>query len=158
MQIGIFQTVQIRFSRLTLNVDTATTPFWCPDKPLIECVCALTGERSPQNVQKSFIANPSSFFGACNMLLGIYFNVRHLDDNKNNKKMKFMSWSARDAISTTFDEPVKDGTTRSISVVNYFENKHNIKLLYPRLPLVHSKNGDFPLELCFTTSGKPFNK
>jgi hypothetical protein len=150
---GIYQTVQLRFSRLSLCVDTATTPFWTPDLTLIDCVCALAGERSPRNLEQRFLSNPGQFFQACGMLLGCYFNVRHLSAARNAKKMKFLSWSGQDAFSTTFDERLDDDSTQSISVADYFHRKYNIKLLYPSLPLAHTRDGDMPLELCYTASG-----
>jgi hypothetical protein len=152
---GIYQTVQLRFSRLSVCVDTTTTPFWCPDRSLIDCVCALAGERSPQNLQQTFLSNPGYFFQACSMLLGCYFNIRHLNQNRNAKKVKFLSWSGQDAHSTIFDERLDDGTKEPISVFDYFLKKYQINLLYPSLPLAHTRDGDFPLELCFTASGIP---
>lgn len=145
--------MQLRFSRLSVCVDTATTPFWTPGLSLIDCICALAGERSPPNLEQRFLSNPGHFFQACGMLLGCFFSVRHLDVVSNAKKMKFISWSGQDAFSTTFDERVDD-TTQSTSVTDYFLRKHNIKLLYPNLPLAHTRNGgDMPLELCYTASG-----
>jgi len=150
---GIYQTVQLRFSRLSLCVDTATTPFWTPGLTLIDCVCALAGERSPRNLEQRFLSNPGQFFQACGMLLGCYFNVRHLSAARNAKKMKFLSWSGQDALSTIFDERLDGDTIQPISVADYFHRKYSIKLLYPSLPLAHTREGDIPLELCFTASG-----
>jgi len=150
---GVFQTVRLSFSRLSVCVDTATTPFWTPDLCIIDCVCALAGERSPRSLEQRFLANPGHFFQACGMLLGCYFNVRHLSVARNAKKVKFLSWSGQDAFSTTFDERFDDGTTQSTSVADYFLRKYNIKLLYPNLPLAHTRDGDIPLELCYTASG-----
>jgi hypothetical protein len=153
---GIYQTAQLRFSRLSICVDTATTAFWTPDLSLIDCVCALAGERSPQNLQRRFLSNPGQFFQACGMLLGCFFNVRHLNPDRNAKKVRFLSWSGQDAFSTTFDESLDDSTTQLTSVVDYFLRKYHIKLLYPNLPLAHTRDGDFPLELCFTALGSSY--
>lgn len=139
-------------------MDTTTQPFWTPELTLIQCVCALTRESSPQNLQNNFLSNPDSFFQSCGMLLGCYFNVRHLNANRNAKKVKFLSWSGQDAFSTNFDECVDDGTTRSTSVYDYFQRKYKIKLEYPNLPLAHTRDGDMPLELCFTASGIIFRQ
>jgi hypothetical protein len=87
------------------------------------------------------------------MLLGCYFNVRHLSVSRNAKKVKFLSWSGQDAFSTTFDERVDDDTTQSTSVADYFLRKYNIRLLYPNLPLAHTRDGDIPLELCYISPG-----
>lgn len=150
---GIYQTVLLRFSRLTVNVDTTATPYWIPDLMLIDCACALVGERSPQNLEQRFLSNPDYFFQACIILLGCYFNVRHLNANRNAKKVKFLSWSGRNAFSTTFDVRIDEATTQSVSVSDYFLKKYCIKLMYPNLPMAHTRDGDIPLELCYTASG-----
>src|SRR5436190_23326537 len=68
---GIFQTMQIRFEKLTVNVDTATTPFWVIDKCLIDCVCALVGVRYKDRLEQDFVRDTGSIFQACGKLLGM---------------------------------------------------------------------------------------
>jgi hypothetical protein len=148
---GIHQTMQYRFGQLTLNVDTVTAPFWVPEKGLIDCVCALMSLRNPRDLSQQFLSNPGQFFQACSKLLGMYFNVRHLNEHKNSKKYKFLSWTKEDALGTKFECSEFD---TEISVRDYYERKYNLNLRYPELPLARSKSGDFPLELCFTAPGK----
>lgn len=101
---GVYQTVQLRFGRLTVNVDTATTAFWTPDKNLIELLHATAGIPLGQNIQGYFLENPSRFFEACGRLVGIYFTVRHLSEVRNARKVKLQRWSRGDAIATEFEQ------------------------------------------------------
>ena len=100
---GIFQTVQLRFGRLTINVDTATTAFWTPGKNLIELVHALMGVPTHQDIQALFLDNPHRFFTQCDRLLGMFFNVRHLSERRNARKVKFSKWSKGDALNSEFN-------------------------------------------------------
>ncbi|KAI9774689.1 MAG: hypothetical protein M1840_002938 [Geoglossum simile] len=153
---GMFQTVQIRFGRLTLNVDTATTAFWAPGKGLVGLCEALTGV--PSNLNGYFLADPSQFLHECDRLVGIYFQVRHLKPERNARKIKFTKWSLKNAIETEFDETTGPDQTTRTSVRDYYMRKYNIRLVYPELPLVVSKDGEFPLELCFSAMGERFKE
>jgi hypothetical protein len=145
--------MQVRFEKLTVNVDTATTPFWVPDKPLIDFISALIGLRDKSRLEQEFLGNPDRFFQACGKILGIYFCVKHLTGHMNTKKIKFTGWCRSDANGTTFEEEV-NGVQQTTSVADYYMRRYNIRLQYPRLPLAHSRAGDFPLELCFSAAGK----
>jgi eukaryotic translation initiation factor 2C len=138
-----------------MNVDTATTPFWVPDKSLIECICALTRVNSPDRLEEEFLKDTGRFFQACGKLLGMFFNVRHLNEIKNAKKIKFQAWSREDAIASQFEEEL-GGSTQPTSVKDYFHRKYGIRLQFPRLPLAKTRAGEFPLELCYSAAGKPF--
>ena len=145
--------MQLRFQKLTINVDTATTPFWVPNKCLVDCVCALMGLRSPERLEEEFLKDTGRFFQACAKLLGMFFNVCHLDGIKNAKKIKFQGWSKQDAITTQFEEQI-DGSTQSTTVRDYYRRKYGIQLQYPHLPMAHTRAGDFPMELCFSAAGR----
>jgi hypothetical protein len=148
---GLYQSMQYRFGKLTMNVDTVSAPFWVPERNLISCVCALMSLRSSQGLGQHFLSNPSQFFQACGKLLGIYFNVKHLNDSKNCKKYKFQSWTKEGATGIKFK---CDEFNAEMSVADYYQRKYSINLKYPGLPLARTRNGDFPLELCFTATGK----
>ena len=114
---GIFQTCQIRFGRLTLNVDTATTAFWTPDKNLVEMVHAICGVPPHKDIEEEFLKSPSRFFASCSRLVGIYFNVKHLKAARNARKVKLNGWSRQDALATVFENTDKTtGHTRMTSV------------------------------------------
>ena len=116
---GVYQTMQIRFGRLTMNVDTATTAFYTPDKSFIELLHATSGVPPSANIQAYFLDNPGRFFNACGRLLGIYFNVRHLSDVRNARKIKFQKWSRADAIETVFER--EDRATGNKTTTNVLE-------------------------------------
>jgi eukaryotic translation initiation factor 2C len=152
---GIFQTVQIRFSRLTVNVDTATSVFWA-GKPLIECVCGLMGGLRPDGLETAFRQDPARFSAVCTKMLGMFFVVKHLpNQDQKTRKIKFQGWSHADARGTIFEEQLET-ETKSTSVFDYFREKYGIVLRWPSLPLVHSRRGDFPLELCFSAADERY--
>ncbi|KAI9783515.1 MAG: hypothetical protein M1839_003685 [Geoglossum umbratile] len=153
---GMFQTVQIRFGKLTVNVDTATTAFWAPDKDLVELCGALTG--MPSGLSMAFLADRPRFFHECDRLVGIYFQVRHLKPERNARKIKFTRWSLKNAAETEFDETTGPDQVTKTTVKDYYMRKYNIRLAYPELPLVVSKDGEFPPELCFSAPGERFKE
>ena len=112
---GIFQSVQIRFGRLTLNVDTATTAFWAPQEKLIHLAHALAGVPTDRNLQAWFLDSPQRFFGSCDRLVGIFFNVRHLSERRNARKIRLRKWSTANAEKMEFDFE-NQGQTQRISV------------------------------------------
>lgn len=112
---GIFQSVQIRFGRLTLNVDTATTAFWTPNKNFIELVQGLTGTSVHQNIQTAFLNGPESFMSPLQRLVGIFFNVRHLSEARNSRKIKMNKWTKGNAKNMEFDFD-NQGQSQRISV------------------------------------------
>jgi Argonaute linker 1 domain len=114
---GMFQTVQIRFGRLTLNVDTSTTAFWAPGKDLVGLCEALTGV--PSDLNGYFLGDPARFFHECDRLVGIFFQVRHLKPERNARKIKFTKWSLKNAIETEFDEALRPDETRRTNVKEY---------------------------------------
>lgn len=156
---GVFQSVQLRFGRITLNVDTATTPFWAPGVCLIDTACALMSTQTGR-LEGDFLANPEKFFVACGRLRGSFFNIRHLKSSKKDKKIRLNGFSQRNAIETRFEEKVGDdeSVTQSTSVSDYFERKYNIKLQFPRLPLASTRFGEFPLEVCFSADGERYKE
>jgi len=156
---GVFQTMQIRFGRLTLNVDTATTPFWVPGKCLIDFASALMNV-GRDRLEYEFLNNNERFFAVCGRLRGSFFNLKHLKSAKKDRKIKLQGFSQRNAIDTTFEERVgDDGTsTHSTSVADYFQTKYGIRLQFPKLPLATTRFGDFPLELCFSAEGERYKE
>ncbi|KAI9747808.1 MAG: hypothetical protein M4579_007383, partial [Chaenotheca gracillima] len=156
---GVFQTVQVRFGRITLNVDTATTAFWTPDKNLIEMAHALAGVPMQQNIEQWFLQEPDRFFHACGRLLGVFFGVRHLKPGQNARKTRLVKWSRLDSHKTVFEQKNKNsGATREISVFDYFVETYGITLRYGGLPLADTRDGHIPLELCWSAGGERFKE
>lgn len=153
---GVFQTMQIRFGRLTMNIDTTTTPFWVPNVCLLNFTAALMGTQV--NRLLDAYKNPGNFRTQCSKLCGIYFHVKHLGERGNSAKLKMKSFSNTNAIDTKFEERMDDGSTASTNVSDYFQKKYNIRLQYPQLPLVSTSKGDFPLEVCFSADGERYKE
>lgn len=101
---GVFQSVQIRFGRLGLNVDTSTAAFYTPDKSLIELTRALTGLPPSEDIQRWFSTNRAQFYQSCQRFEGIFVNVKHLSPGRNARKMKVGRLSPSSAQETTFNE------------------------------------------------------
>ncbi|KAH0555907.1 hypothetical protein GP486_006150, partial [Trichoglossum hirsutum] len=130
---GMYQTVQIRFGRITVNVDTATTAFWTPDKNLIDLCQALAGV--PSGLEGWFEQNASRFFHECSRLVGIFFQVRHLNPDRNARKVRFIKWSSKNALQTEFNI-----TTGSSQVVKTNVNEHGERF---KEPLQGAETADF---------------
>lgn len=101
---GVFQTVQIRFGRLGLNVDTSTSAFYVPDINLIDLVHGLTGLSPKEDVQRWFSGNQAQFRQTCQRLEGLFVNVRHLSPGRNARKLRILRLSPGSAHDTSFNE------------------------------------------------------
>ena len=101
---GVFQTLQIRFGRLGLNVDTSTAAFYTADKNLIELVHGLSGLPPREDVQRWFLGHQAQFKQSCQRLEGIFVNVKHLSPAQNARKLKVLRLSPGSADATTFNE------------------------------------------------------
>ena len=154
---GVFQTMQIRFGVLTMNVDTATTPFWVPNTCLVTFAAALMGVQLPRLLE-AYRSSPAKFRLQGAKMNGIYFTVKHLGDKGSASKLKMQSFSNANANDTTFEEKSEDGATRTTSVAAYFDRKYNIRLQYPQLPMAKTTKGEFPLELCYSAEGERYKE
>jgi len=171
---GIFQTVQIRFGRLCLSVDTATTAFFTPDKSLVQMAHALTGVSLTQDLQGWYHTNRAQFHQSCQRLEGMFINVKHLNPSRNARKMKVIRISLANAKQTEFNEKdLQTGEEKMTTVYrlvesalilvmsillanlvlqSYFRRKYRLDLRFPDLPLALTKDGLFPFELCYSSS------
>ena len=153
---GIYQTVSFTFGKLSLNVNTACTAFYCPDKPLLNLVQAFVGMGSLRDLERASTAEIAS---NCSRMIGVFFVVRHLSPELNKKKIRVQRFTPRNASETTFDQqdPLT-GTSSTTTIEAYYRVKYAIKLQYPMLPLVDTRHGMFPLELCFTAAGERYRE
>ncbi len=158
---GVYQTFRMIFGKLTMNIDTATTAFWTPNKCLLDAATALMNVRSANEMIEAYRRNPGAWATNCGRLRGVMFHIVHLPPNTKGGqsdmriKMKGFGKSAND---TKFEATMPNGEKKMISVKDYFEKRYNIKLRYPQLPLVHSTKGDFPLEVCWTCESERFKE
>ncbi|KAI9812851.1 MAG: hypothetical protein M1832_006472 [Thelocarpon impressellum] len=150
---GVFQTVQIRFGLLTLNVDTATTAFWTPEKNLIEMLHATSGLPMHQDLEAWCIQYPQRFSSASSRLVGMFFNVKHLKTARNARKVKITRWSVQDAYQIRHTHAFL-----LLKLLGHFRTAYNITLKYPKLPLVVTKDGHFPVELCYSAPGERYKE
>jgi len=154
---GAFQAVSYSFGRLCLNVDVVCSAFYVPDKCIVDVAKAMAGIPPRQDLN-----DPSSvamFRSGCERLVGMYFVVRHLNTVKNARKMKIQRLSPEGARTTTFEELDRATAQSAVtSVESYFQRKYAITIRYPHVPLVVSKDGMFPMELCFTPHGERYKE
>ena len=86
----------------------------------------------------------------------MYFSVGHLGQIGNSKKMRIKGILTTSARTTIFDYMQSDGSSVKTSVLDYFKSKYGRSLDYPDLPLVHCRDGSFPMELCHTSPGERY--
>ena len=147
---GLFQAISYTFGALSLNVDVITSAFYVPDLCMVDVAKAFAGITPYQSIDS--VGRSAMFLEACDRMIGMFFTIRHLDSTKNTKKLRVQRLSPGGAQGTTFDE--KDYATGKVlptTVADYFRRKYGIKLRYPDLPLLKTKDGDFPSKgYCFT--------
>ena len=67
---------------------------------------------SSERLEEEFLKDTGRFFQAYGKLIGMYFNVRYLNESRNAKKIMFKEWSRRDTIASTFKEEHVDGSKK----------------------------------------------
>ena len=89
----------------------------------------------------------------------MYFSVKHLSEAKNSQKRRIQRLSDLNALTMEF--AVKDAGAnqeQKTNVNDYFMKKYNIRLAYPQLPLLVTRDGMFPMELCFTSPNERYKQ
>ena len=154
---GIYQSLSFNFGKLSLNVDTACTAFFCAEKCLVDLVQAFVGVRSIRELDNTPTAQIAS---DCSRINGVFFVVHHLGDtDRNNQKIRVQSLTPAGASDTTFEHTDKlTGAVTTVTVEAYYKAQYNITLQYPRLPLADTRSGKFPLEMCFTAKGERYKE
>ena len=154
---GAFQAVSYCFGRLCLNVDVVCSAVYVPDLCVLDVAKAMAGISPRQNIND--LSSTAMFRQGCERLVGLFFVVRHLNTVKNAKKMRIQRLTAEGARTTTFEE-VNHATGQAgvTSVESYFSRKYNVRLQYLDVPLIVSRDGMFPMELCFTPRGERYKE
>lgn len=154
---GFHQAVQFSAGKLTINVDVVVSAFYTPGLSAINVVMAYAGVPPHQDVERWASSYPGPFRQACERLTGMFFSVRHLNNGRNERKMRVIRVSLQGAKETEFEEQdYGSGRTAPTTVYDFFKRKYCISLQLPHLPLLICKEGHFPMELCFTASGERF--
>ena len=151
---SIYQRLSLNFSRLSLNVDVACAAFFVPDKSLVDIAAAFAQSRQGPELER---APPAAFAG----MKGVFFRVRHLPESSRfaNLKIRVNAISTENAIDPVFNvEDPATGISTPTSVAAYFANKYNIRLRFPGLPVLLTKNGAFPMEVCWTAPSERFKE
>ena len=150
---GFYQRISLAFGRLSLNVDVCTTAFYVPDNSMVNVAAAFTN--TPPGPQLERLP-PLAF----EKMRGIYFCVRHLD-KPDGKTFKFRvnNISPQGAEATTFEiEDPMTSTTSKTTVQQYFARKYHVHLQLPKLPLLVTRKGSFPMEVCWTAPGERYKE
>ncbi|MCJ1286708.1 hypothetical protein MMC26_006054 [Xylographa opegraphella] len=154
---GAFQAVAYSFGHLSLNVDVVCSAFYVPNLQMIKVAKAMAGISPRQGLDE--IGSTSMFRAGCERLIGMFFVVRHLNSVRNSKKMRVQRLSPSGARDTSFEELDRSTGRAGITTVeSYFQRKYDIKLQYPNVPLLVSRDGMFPLELCYTPEGERYKE
>lgn len=114
---GLFQSVQIRFNTITMNVDTATTTFWRGDACIIDFFAAAAGQSVPQYLERTR-GKPTAQIreGLQERVEGCFCQVRHLADFRNERRFRIKAISMKNADEEKFNVLQPDGSEKEISV------------------------------------------
>lgn len=164
---GMFLSVRGGQNMLTINVDVATTVFW-PAGALLQLMQKYLGQQGNPVAFANWLAgNFNSRRGKTELkkFRRIQFFTKHTAASKPDKDQKrYMidGFTDQDATQTTFERRITnaDGTQKTvrISIAEYFQTQHRVRLQFPKLPCVRTKRGgDIPIELCFVDGDNKYN-
>ncbi|KAG0321603.1 Protein argonaute 10 [Linnemannia gamsii] len=157
---GIFQSVRPGQGKLFANIDVANTAF-IKGGNAAELVAEIKGARTidefrGRKLQKRDIQELSKHFKGCS------FTVNHRGGDFK-KKFKVSEISQQGAESITFTQELNNGSTKKVTIPQYYEAAYNLRLRYPFMPCIGVKGRDnqtmyFPLEVCNIVSGRRYTK
>jgi len=154
---GIFQSVRAtQGGRLTLNVDVATSVFWSAGSVLDIVAKHLRCDSIDALVTK--LEKSPTATRELRRFKKIGFTVGYRQLSKD-KKFTIEAFTRDGADKTMFERRLKDSErTETVSVAKYFLEQYNIRLRYPRLPLIRTKkkNEMFPMELARVEPGQRY--
>jgi eukaryotic translation initiation factor 2C len=162
---GIFQSVRLaQGGRLIVNVDVATACFWSQGS-VLDVALRLLKFNSPEDLQNKINSEgvKGSAMRELRRIKKVQFFCKHRPrDHETVKKSYTIEGFAESAQNFTFEckRRKTDGTEtkETISAAQYFLKTYNIRLKYPRLPLLKTKkkNEVFPMELCYIVEGQRY--
>ncbi|KAL7268541.1 hypothetical protein RUND412_008830 [Rhizina undulata] len=161
---GFYQTAIIRFGKLTVNVDTATTAFIKPGMGLVYAIAGLMNV-PPERLEAAYLQHRDQFMAAARKFSGCGFVTKHIKEGpKKDMVRRVFKFSEPGAGKSTFefrkfekdpDTGEDKASTYTVTIAEYFLRHYNISIRHLELPLVTSKKGDlFPLELCFVADAE----
>ena len=126
-----------------INIDLSATAF-CESGPLINIVVKLLGKRNPYDLRKGI--NKREHDKLEKELKNLKIRVTHRGEAFA-RRYSISKFTPHDSMQTEFD----DKYGHKINVASYFQKNYK-PLIYPHLPCVIAKIGDFfnffPIEIC----------
>ena len=151
---GIYQRLSLAFGQLSLNVDVMCAAFYVPNKSMVDVAAAFSQTPVGPELER---VGPEAFA----RMKSMFFCVRHLPSSSRagSLKIRVNNVSLQDAIQSTFTQSdPATGIESTTNVAHYFAQKYNIRLRFPKLPLLVTKWGSFPMEVCWTAPGERFKE
>ncbi|KAF9924651.1 Eukaryotic translation initiation factor 2C [Linnemannia zychae] len=154
---GIFQSIRPGQGSLYANIDVANTAF-IKGGNAAALVAEIKGVRITdlrnRRLQRRDAQDLTKHFKGCS------FTVNHRGGNFK-KKFKVSEITAAGADTITFAQELNNGTTRRVSIPQYYVAAHNYNLAHPYLPCIGVKGRDgqtmyFPLEVCNIVPGSRY--
>lgn len=147
---GFFQSARPGPNRMLLNVDTSATAFFRSGS-LIRFAVEVLQLRSPSDLKTGLPDRQRKILEKD--VRNLRIKVTHRGDFQ--PKFKIMKLSPLPAAQTMFE----DADGKSMSVVQYFQQHHNMRLEYPNLPCVTVRKGSqLPMEICEVMEGQRYNR
>ncbi|KAI1316264.1 hypothetical protein EDD11_010172 [Mortierella claussenii] len=150
---GIFQSIRTGERQAYVNIDTTATAF-IRGGTAVEVIADVLQQRlSPRSLDSYEISKVEGVLKGCKFAV-----------NRGDFKRKFTlaALSKHGADATLFNMTLNDGSTKRLSIAEYFLNQYGRRLQYPSLPCFGAKGkGDmsfFPAELCFIMPGQHYKK
>ncbi|KAI8363651.1 Piwi domain-containing protein [Mortierella sp. GBAus27b] len=150
---GIFQSIRPGQGRCFVNIDTTATAFIKGGNAadVIGDILKLRDLRSV--LRNGEISRVESLLKGCD------FTVTR---DRNQRRYKLVRLSEKPADRTYFDMVTNDGSTKKVSVKEYFAHTYGSILRYPELPCLGAKGKNsisyFPAELCYINPGQHYKK
>ena len=156
-----------------INVDVANTAFWMENTVTNIVAAMLVGKGGCSNI-KEIAARcraaprtlngpllPTPTFVALKKFKKVKFVIKHRGDMESKKQYTILDISQQNAREATFT--VRDPQTnieRSISVMDYFRTKYDIRIPNPELPVIKSKMGKrevfLPMDVCYVVKDQRY--
>ncbi|POG72317.1 ribonuclease H-like domain-containing protein [Rhizophagus irregularis DAOM 181602=DAOM 197198] len=145
---GYYQSARPTMGKMMINIDVIATAFY-ESGPLIQMIAKILGLRSPKDLREGLSDKDRQ--NVEKRIKNLKISDNHRVENR--RKFKIMKLTQTPASYTMFDGV--DGSKTDVKT--YFQNKYNIRLLYPFLPcVVVSKNKYLPIEVCDVIPGQRY--
>jgi hypothetical protein len=156
---GIFQSVRPGQRQLFANIDIANTAFIKGGR--VESLMAeLKRVRGPDDLRGR--VNQMDINQFRRHFKGLSFTVSHRGADFK-RRYKVAEVSLKPAEQITFAQELNNGTTKNITIPQYYAAAYSMKLRYPFLPCLGVKGKDnqmlyFPAEVCEIVHGRRYMK